>query len=194
MTFGFALMAIGSILMLSGYEKKTIGEVLSQLQTKPQGGETAFSAYLKTGGAAVNAAFTGSGSGSGMESVGSTVGTKGTLTSSQLAGHPACLKPGIDALVATILQHWPKLIVTATCDGTHATDSYHYKGRAVDLSSSDYAYMNEAAAWIKSHMTPLLTEGIHNPNLSVKYHAPVPSSYWGSETWAGHANHIHVAV
>jgi hypothetical protein len=86
MTFGFALMSIGSIMMLSGYEKKTIGEVLSQLQTKPTGGETGLSAYLKSGGAAINAAVTGPGKTS-ADSTSSGSVPSGLTT---FDGHPVC--------------------------------------------------------------------------------------------------------
>lgn len=200
MTFGFALMAIGSILMLSGYENKTIAQVLSGLRIKPEAGETAFSAYLKGGGSAINAAFTGSGvepetlpapsGGSSLPNV------KGKLN---LNGHPrccgsVCLHSGIEKIAILVLEKFPGLVITSTCDGSsHTSTSYHYKGRAVDIGGST-SEMHAAAEWIAQNMTPLLTEGIHNPNLSVKYHAPVPSSYWGASTWAGHADHIHLAV
>lgn len=46
---------------------------------------------------------------------------------------------------------------------------------------------------------PHITELIHNspiPGLSasVKNGSSVPASFWGSETWNEHRNHVHVAV
>lgn len=116
------------------------------------------------------------------------------LGNSSVPNHPE-LKPGISEVVNAILKQYPKLQITSTTGGQHATNSFHYFGRAVDLASGDYGYMDEAANWINSSgLWEHLTEGIHNPNLSVKDRQRVPSSYWGSTTWAGHANHIHVAV
>jgi hypothetical protein len=79
MTFGFSLMAIGSILMLSGYEKKTIGEILSQLQVQPQPGETAFSSYLRSGGSAVSSAVLGGTGGSPANTTGAPKNIAGAL-------------------------------------------------------------------------------------------------------------------
>jgi len=117
---------------------------------------------------------------------------KGIKPKGTVKGHPE-LKPGINAVTATVLRKFPGLSITATTNGTHVSGSYHYKGRAVDLGGSPQE-MLKAAAWIGKNLTHILTEGIHNPNLSVKYQKTVPSSYWGSETWAAHANHIHLAV
>jgi hypothetical protein len=86
------------------------------------------------------------------------------------------------------------LVITSTTSGSHASNSYHYLGRACDVASGDYALMNRAAKWINDNMLSVLTEGIHNPGLSIKNGARVDPSYWGAATWAEHQNHIHVAV
>ncbi len=105
---------------------------------------------------------------------------------------PTGLQSGIRNLAAYVMDKYPGLQVTSTTGGTHAANSYHYKGQAVDLAGGN---MNAAAEWIKqSSLYRALAEGIHNPNLSVEGGKLVPSSYWGSETWAAHANHIHLAV
>lgn len=62
MTFGFMLITVGSVLMLSGYENKSIGSVLGELSKKPEAGGTSFSAYLTGAGSGVAEAFTGGGS------------------------------------------------------------------------------------------------------------------------------------
>jgi hypothetical protein len=118
--------------------------------------------------------------------------------STTLTGHPE-VKPGIARIVNAILQAFPGLVITATTNGNHVANSYHYLGEAVDLASGDYALMDSAAAWIAANLSADLTEGIHNPGssptgmLSVENGQAVPSSFWGASTWAGHANHIHVA-
>ena len=108
-------------------------------------------------------------------------------------GHPTNVTPGIRNLIATMQQRFP-LIVTATTDGTHVAHSDHYSGHAVDLSA-DTGTMDRAAAWIMSSgLFHSLKQGIHNPNLSINLGEVVPSSFWGASTWAGHANHLHLAL
>jgi len=104
------------------------------------------------------------------------------------------LQPGIANLVKSLTGKFPGLAVTSTTGGTHAKNSYHYRGMAADLSSGNYEYMNQAAAWVRKRFGRSLAEGIHNPNLSIKDGQPVSASFWGADTWAKHANHIHVAV
>lgn len=59
MTFGFALLTIGSLLLYSGYQNSTIAEVLQGLSTKQEGpGETGFASLLS---GAANAVTPGSG-------------------------------------------------------------------------------------------------------------------------------------
>jgi hypothetical protein len=43
-------------------------------------------------------------------------------------------------------------------------------------------------------MTSRLTQGIHNPTLSVNEGARVSSAFWGEPTWGHHGDHIHLAV
>lgn len=105
--------------------------------------------------------------------------------------HPE-LHAGIAAAVQAVLSHFP-LQITSTTGGGHATNSYHYRGEAADLAGPA-STMLAAANWINANLAGGLTEGIHNPNLSVKYGHAVPSSYWGSTVWGQHANHIHLAV
>jgi hypothetical protein len=108
---------------------------------------------------------------------------------------PAGLQSGIRNLADYVMDKFSGLQVTSTTGGDHASDSYHYKGQAVDIASGDYGYMDQAAAWIKSSgLYKALVEGIHNPNLSVEAGDLVDPNYWGSETWADHADHIHLAV
>jgi len=105
---------------------------------------------------------------------------------------PSGLQSGIRNLAAYVMEKYPSLQVTSTTGGTHASNSLHYSGQAVDLAGSG---MDAAAGWIKSSgLYRALAQGIHNPNLSVEGGSLVSPSYWGSSTWAGHANHIHLAA
>jgi hypothetical protein len=106
--------------------------------------------------------------------------------------HPE-LKTGIQQVLYIVLKKFPGLTVTSTTGGTHATNSYHYQGRAVDLGGSTQV-MSDAANWIHANLGKNLNEGIHNPNLSIKYQKDVSSSIWGEATWNNHIDHIHLSV
>lgn len=75
----------------------------------------------------------------------------------------------------------------------HATKSLHYEGRAFDAGGSPRA-MAEFAAWVTENYTGSIAELIHNPTGSVKNGQRVDAGFWGSSTWAAHANHIHLAL
>lgn len=189
MTFGFALLTAGTVLMMSGYANRSIAEVLQGFVT-PRGtgpGEGAFVTGAKEVVEGVKEAATGEGTGGGGGvAAGPTLGG-----SKNVLEHPE-LKPGIASITATVLTRFPGLSIGSTTSGSHAEDSYHYSGRAVDLVGSQKE-MDRAARWIARYLTPTLTEGIHNPGLSVDGGHKVPASFWGSSTWAGHTNHIHLA-
>lgn len=103
------------------------------------------------------------------------------------------VKAGIRNVADAVMGKFPGLVVTSTTGGTHANNSYHYLGEAVDLGGPA-ALMNRAGTWIQAHMAGSLLEGIHNNTLSVKNGRPVSAMFWGPQTWAGHLNHIHLAA
>lgn len=106
---------------------------------------------------------------------------------------PTGLHQGIKAVASSVLGHYPGLSVTSTTSGTHVANSLHYAGEAVDIGG-DTQTMFDASAWIKqSGLYRQLTEGIHNPNLSVNDGKFVDPSYYAA-VWAEHANHIHLGV
>jgi hypothetical protein len=116
-------------------------------------------------------------------------------------GHPENVSGPIRSLITMMERKWPKLQVTSTTDHSLLSSSggvsFHTQGKAVDLASSDYPYMNQVAAWIKSSgLYKKLAEGIHNPNLAVKYGKLVdgPSFYSAGGVWGQHLNHIHMAL
>ena len=117
-------------------------------------------------------------------------------TADRISGHPE-LHPGVSQVANAIRHKWPVLRIGSTTGGTHAANSLHYRGEAVDLFvpySNPQAQrdMDRAAAWIAQHMTHALSEGIHNPGLSVKDGRTVPPSFWGATVWEQHRNHIHI--
>lgn len=192
MTFGFALLTVGSLLAISGWRNETISEVLSGLNVTRSGpGDSGFTAYLN---GSLNAVTPGNGGEGGeINPLGKSSAKGQKKKEEQLEKEHPELKAGIRTVTAVVMAAFPGLTITATTNGEHVSDSYHYKGRAVDLAGSE-AEMNKAAKWISKYLTQVLTEGIHNPGLSVKEHKHVESSFWGAETWAAHANHIHLAV
>jgi ABC-type phosphate transport system substrate-binding protein len=177
MTFAFGAFTLGAALLYSAFKNQSLVDLIMGREGQS----------ISEQGESHPAASTAASSGGGGGGTESPIAVKGSLK-----GHSE-LKPGISAVAATVLRQFPGLTITSTTGGTHADGSYHYKGRAVDIGGSAEE-MRKAAAWIKKHLTSKLAEGIHNPGLSVKYKVHVPSSYWGSETWAGHADHIHLAV
>lgn len=112
-------------------------------------------------------------------------------------GHPE-LKPGISRIVNQVRRQFPQLTIESTYrpGGT----SYHATGQACDLGTHPYdqALQDRAGAWIAANLAGQLLEGIHNPMsgpaLSVKNYRAVPTSYWGSETYSQHRNHVHIAA
>jgi SLT domain-containing protein len=97
---------------------------------------------------------------------------------------------GIAALAAEVMRRFPGLVVTSAL--RRGDPGYHGRGWARDLGGS-VPLMKRAAAWMQKTMAPLLLEGIFNPGLSVKNGKRVSPGFWGARTWAGHADHIHMA-
>lgn len=124
--------------------------------------------------------------------------------------HPELL-PAIRQSCAHLIAHWPRLVITSTTGGRHSPGSLHPHGMAADLAvvftgdaKHDHdaqVYMDRAAAWManRSRLRHQLYEGIHRPvavrvdRLSVKNGAVVLPAFWGTETWQGHGDHIHLS-
>lgn len=114
--------------------------------------------------------------------------TGGALPGVSTAG----MHPGILKLASALISKFPGLSVSS---GVRPGDpGFHGQGLAVDLAG-DINYLHQVASWIdRSKVAPTLLEGIHNPTLSWDSGHPVPPSFWGAGTWAGHVDHIHLAV
>lgn len=119
-----------------------------------------------------------------------TVATSKDLLTRLAREHPE-LKTGVREVVAAIMTKFPEVTISSTTGGTHAEHSLHKEGRAADLVGGD---MDAIGTWIAQHLTDKLTEGIHNPTLSVKDGKAVGPSFWGAEVWDEHVDHIHVGV
>ena len=76
------------------------------------------------------------------------------------------------------------------------SDSLHSTGQAIDYVPGNWP----AAAAAVNRSGSSLLEGIYNPAIqggppvSWDSGAQVPPSFWGSSTWAGHMDHIHIAI
>jgi hypothetical protein len=203
MTFGFALVLAGFLLVDSGWKGVTPMKVLEGITAGTHGP----GGVLKLTGLDVLNSLTpsASGAGAGGDSESEPEGLPQLKTNAKhkraslSLAHPE-LHPAILSITAIVVTAFPKLTITSTTSGEHATNSLHYLGRAVDLAPlggmtpANIAYMNRAAKWINTALSHVLTEGIHNPGLSVKDKSRVPSSFWGSATWQEHLNHIHLGM
>jgi phage-related protein len=80
--------------------------------------------------------------------------------------------------------------VGMTTGGGHATNSYHYRGMAVDFSGGPLDQI--AAYWHK--VAGSLLEEIHTPGYYVKNGQDVGPGFYGPAIVAEHTNHVHVAA
>jgi hypothetical protein len=108
-------------------------------------------------------------------------------------GRAGGLQPAVASLANRLASQFG-LTITSTTGGQHAANSYHYQGLAADLGGPGSA-MFKASEWIKSSGTyRSLLEGIHNPNLAVDNGKLFSGAGPFGGVWAGHANHIHIAL
>ena len=119
-------------------------------------------------------------------------GQRGGPKNNAVRGGGTSLQPGIQSVANTVLGMFPGLSITSALRPGD-TGSYHSVGEAVDLAGPP-GLMSRAARWIRRNLAGNLLEGIHNTGLSIKNGAVVPASFWGAQTWAGHADHIHLAA
>lgn len=64
-----------------------------------------------------------------------------------LNGHPGNVQAQVKRAIARVLVRHDNVYVTATTDGVHATNSYHYRGMAVDFGGTNWysAFRSEKA-------------------------------------------------
>ena len=100
-----------------------------------------------------------------------------------------------------ILEFFPDyhhVYVTSTTGGKHATNSYHYRGEAIDVGSKSQEYKDKLAAFLYPHYAHI-TELIHSKDGNktgwyVKKGKRVGHGFYGSATTKAHVNHVHFAV
>lgn len=87
------------------------------------------------------------------------------------------------------------IIFTSTTGGSHAKNSWHYRGRAVDSIGSGKVSMMEIFNWIKSHYGGTSKELIYSPAVTgIKNGKPVNiRDFYGSSVYSQHFNHVHWA-
>ena len=94
--------------------------------------------------------------------------------------------------LAGVAQNQFHLTITATTNGTHVFDSWHYAGRAFDASGTE-TNMRAFASYVQAHYQGSLLELIHNPGFAVKNGLTVSPLVF-SAVWLEHKNHVHVAM
>jgi len=134
--------------------------------------------------------------GDGLDDDGYAVGGNNSLgqpmTAKQLNGHPAP-HDRVSRLARAVLEEFPELVVTATTDGNHVRNSQHFIGQAVDISGP-VDVMARAAKWLVKNHRALIFQLIFNPGPSIYNGQVVNGAVVYAEVWAGHRNHIHLAV
>ena len=104
------------------------------------------------------------------------------------------LHPSILGLVNSLYSRFGGSVTSGLRAGD--SSSLHSTGQAADYVPSNWP----AAAAAVNRVGSSLLEGIYNPSafggpaVSWDSGGRVPSSFWGSSTWAAHANHIHLAI
>lgn len=95
--------------------------------------------------------------------------------------------------LAGIAQNKFGLTITATTNGGHVANSFHYRGEAFD-AAGDPDKMNAFSRFVQENFGPSISELIHAPGYAIKDGQNVngPSVY--SRVWDGHRNHVHVAA
>jgi hypothetical protein len=115
--------------------------------------------------------------------------------------------------IVKVFPYWDCMYVTATTGGTHATNSYHYRGEAIDVGSGGttrssaalhrHALTAQAAKdRLAAFLYPLssfITEEIHTRATGtsgwyVKNGVRVGLLYYGKATAKAHINHVHFAI
>lgn len=79
--------------------------------------------------------------------------------------------------------------ITSTTGGGHAANSWHYKGRAIDIGNESMTIFN----WIKKNYGARTLELIYGPAGGGNIWHGKPHNY-GAGTLAAHYNHIHWAI
>jgi hypothetical protein len=106
--------------------------------------------------------------------------------------------PRVSGSTLKFIEHFAApfgLTITATTNGTHAKNSYHYKSRAVDFGGdpnrmaalAHYA-LDHAGTW-----SEFIYTGPGNPGYSILKGQVIPNSQLPKDLFTQHENHVHLA-
>lgn len=90
-----------------------------------------------------------------------------------------------------------KIYVSATTNGTHATGSRHYSGKAVDISRINGKYMSttySSDASVKAIVDALQDEADKQPGIRENFGPKFTHKHKANWTVAAHDDHIHLSV
>lgn len=100
--------------------------------------------------------------------------------------------------VVKLFPSFGHMYITATTGGAHATNSYHYRGEAIDVGSGSQVYKDQLANWIYpyyAHITELLhTKANYSGGWYIKNNVRKPFGWYGDTLQRAHINHVHLAV
>lgn len=94
---------------------------------------------------------------------------------------------------AGVAQNDYHLTITATDNGGHVFNSWHYKGRAFDASGKE-SDMAAFAKYVHDNYKGALLELIHNPGFAVSDGQDVNGPVFYAAVWVSHKTHVHVAM
>jgi hypothetical protein len=181
-----ALITIGGIMVFSAFKGIGITEVLSGVA-----GDT-----LNPKGSAIN---TGGASGSGATDTSSDPTSTGVATGGNWTAPPGGAHSFKGSRASTlndlagIAEHSFHLRISATTNGTHVPDSYHYRGEAFDAAGNEHD-MAGFAQYVQDHYGNTVSELIHNPGYAIKDGHVVSGPIAYRDVWEGHRDHVHVAM
>jgi hypothetical protein len=104
-----------------------------------------------------------------------------TLTTDQLTSAQGGFGPQLTAAMSRAKQLG--LTITATTNGTHVKNSYHYQGRAADVAGKPTAMREFFTEMSHTHPTELFYDPMGAYKNGVNLHRSI----------GGHSNHVHVA-
>lgn len=90
-----------------------------------------------------------------------------------------------------------KIYVSATTNGTHATGSRHYSGKAIDISRINGKYMSttySTDASVKAIVDALQDEADKQPGIRENFGPKFLHKHKANWTVAAHDDHIHLSV
>lgn len=104
-----------------------------------------------------------------------------------------CIKKDIASGGNTLL----KIYVSATTNGTHATESRHYSGKAIDISRVNGKKMSEhypSDTTVKAIVDAIQDEADNQPKIRENFGPHFKHKNKSNWSVGGHGDHIHLSV